>query len=46
MLIDEAKYFEPGPSILEEMTGKPIFVAPYLLDIDIAEHGLRTKLGE
>lgn len=32
-----AKYFEPGPSILEKMTGKPVFVVPYLLDINIAD---------
>eukprot|EP00977_Amphora_coffeiformis_P000755 scaffold162_cov176-Amphora_coffeaeformis.AAC.15 len=43
----EAKYFEPGPQILREMVGKPIFVVPYLDNINIAEEdgmGLERKL--
>jgi adenosylcobyric acid synthase len=44
----EVKYFEPGPSMLEEMVGKPIFVVPYLYDLNIAEEdgmGLERKLA-
>ena len=44
----EAKYFEPGPSILESMVGKPLFVVPWLYDINIAEEdgmGLERKLA-
>ena len=33
----EAKYFEPGPRILEEMVGKPIFVVPYVYDMNLPE---------
>lgn len=44
----EVKYFEPGPSMLEKMVEKPIFVIPYLYDINIAEEdgmGLERKLA-
>ena len=43
----EAKYFDPGPRILQEMVGKPIFVVPYLYDLNIAEEdgmGLERRL--
>ena len=33
----ERKYFEPGPAILEEMVGKPIFVVPFIQDINLPE---------
>ena len=33
----EVKYFEPGPAMLQEMVGKPIFVVPYLNNLNIAE---------
>ena len=45
----DVKYFEPGPRMLQEMVGKPIFVVPYLCDIDIAEEdgmGLERKLAQ
>ena len=45
----EVKYFEPGPQILREMVGKPIFVMPYLNNINIAEEdgmGLDRKLAQ
>lgn len=45
----EAKYFEPGPQMLQEMVGKPIFVIPFLYDIGIAEEdgmGLQHKLNK
>lgn len=45
----DAKYFEPGPRILQERVGnKPIFVIPYLYNINIAEEdgmGLERKLA-
>lgn len=44
----EAKYFEPGPAMLQEMVGKPIFVVPYLYNINIAEEdgmGLERTLA-
>ena len=40
----EAKYFEPGPSMLEKMVGKPIFVVPYLYNLNLPEEdGLGTE---
>eukprot|EP00978_Attheya_sp_CCMP212_P004301 scaffold9421_cov47-Attheya_sp.AAC.2 len=33
----EAKYFEPGPSILEKMVGKPIYVVPFVYDMNLPE---------
>lgn len=33
----ETKYFEPGPAILEEMVGKPIFVVPFMYNINLPE---------
>ena len=39
----EVKYFEPGPAMLQEMVGKPIFVVSYLNKLNIAEED--TKFG-
>lgn len=37
-------YFEPGPRILEERIGKPVFVVPWLYDLNIPEEdGLSTE---
>mmetsp|Transcript_41098 Transcript_41098/g.99056 ORF Transcript_41098/g.99056 Transcript_41098/m.99056 type:complete len:608 (+) Transcript_41098:68-1891(+) len=44
----EAKYFEPGPSILEKMVGKPIFVVPYLYNLNLPEEdglGIERRLA-
>jgi adenosylcobyric acid synthase len=44
----EAKYFEPGPAILQEMVGKPIFVVPFLDNLNLAEEdglGVERRLA-
>ncbi|CAJ1958806.1 unnamed protein product [Cylindrotheca closterium] len=44
----EAKYFEPGPSILEKMVSKPIFVVPYLYNLNLPEEdglGIERRLA-
>jgi adenosylcobyric acid synthase len=45
----EAKYFEPGPAMLEKMVGKPIFVVPYLYDLNLPEEdglGVERRLAK
>lgn len=44
----QAKYFEPGPSMLEEMVGKPIFVVPFLYSLNLPEEdglGIERRLA-
>jgi adenosylcobyric acid synthase len=44
----EVKYFEPGPSMLQQMVGKPIFIVPYLYNLHIAEEdgmGVERRLA-
>ncbi|KAL3930872.1 MAG: hypothetical protein SGBAC_011573 [Bacillariaceae sp.] len=44
----ESKYFEPGPSMLEKMVGKPIFVVPYLYNLNLPEEdglGIERRLA-
>lgn len=44
----EAKYFEPGPTMLERMVGKPIFVVPFLNDLNLPEEdglGIERRLA-
>ncbi len=44
----EAKYFEPGPAMLESMVGKPIFVVPFLHDLNLPEEdglGIERRLA-
>lgn len=44
----DVKYFEPGPKMLEEMVGKPIFVVPYLSDLNLPEEdglGVERRLA-
>ena len=33
----EVKYFEPGPKMIEDMVGKPVFVVPYLYNLKVPE---------
>ena len=33
----DTKYFAPGPSMLEDMVGKPIFVVPHVYDLNLPE---------
>jgi len=33
----DVKYFEPGPSMLQEMVGKPIYVIPHLYTLNLPE---------
>lgn len=43
----EEKYFEPGPTILERMVGKPVFVVPFLSDLHLPEEdglGIERRL--
>lgn len=43
----EAKYFEPGPKMLQDMVGKPIFVVPHLNDLNLPEEdglGIERRL--
>jgi Cobyric acid synthase len=44
----DVKYFEPGPKMLEDMIGKPIFVVPYLSDLNLPEEdglGVERRLA-
>jgi adenosylcobyric acid synthase len=44
----EAKYFEPGPVMLERMVGKPIFVVPFLDGLNLPEEdglGIERRLA-
>lgn len=44
----DVKYFEPGPTMLREMVGKPVFVVPYLNKLHIAEEdgmGVERRLN-
>ena len=44
----EAKYFEPGPALLEQMVGKPIFVVPFLNQLNLPEEdglGIERRLA-
>jgi adenosylcobyric acid synthase len=43
----DAKYFEPGPTLLERMVGKPIFVVPFSQDLNLPEEdslGIERRL--
>ena len=43
----ETKYFTPGPRIIEQMVGKPVFVVPFLEDLNLPEEdglGLERRL--
>ena len=43
----ETKYFEPGPSMIEEMVGKPVFVVPWVYNLHLPEEdgvGIETRL--
>lgn len=43
----DAKNFEPGPTMLERMVGKPIFVVPFLHDLNLSEEdgmGIERRL--
>eukprot|EP00934_Nitzschia_sp_Nitz4_P000162 Nitzschia sp. Nitz4//scaffold354_size22159//7331//12950//NITZ4_008577-RA/size22159-processed-gene-0.17-mRNA-1//-1//CDS//3329548932//162//frame0 len=33
----DAKYFEPGPKMIEELVGKPVFVVPFVRDLNLPE---------
>lgn len=44
----EVKYFEPGPKMLEKMIQKPVFVVPYLNDLNLPEEdgaGIERRLA-
>lgn len=44
----EPKYFEPGPKMIEDMVGKPVFVVPFLQDLHLPEEdgiGLERRLA-
>lgn len=44
----EPKYFEPGPKIIEDMVGKPVFVVPFLRELHLPEEdgmGLERRLA-
>jgi adenosylcobyric acid synthase len=44
----DPKFFEPGPRILEQMVGKPVFVVPYLDDLNLPEEdgmGIERRLA-
>lgn len=44
----EPKYFEPGPTMLERMVGKPIYVVPFLNDLNLPEEdglGIERRLA-
>ncbi len=44
----EVKYFEPGPQMIEEMVGKPVFVVPYLYNLNLPEEdglGVERRLA-
>jgi adenosylcobyric acid synthase len=44
----EVKYFEPGPSMIEEMVGKKVFVVPYKYDLHLPEEdglGVERRLA-
>eukprot|EP00980_Cylindrotheca_fusiformis_P015075 scaffold4157_cov136-Cylindrotheca_fusiformis.AAC.25 len=44
----DAKYFEPGPKMLEKMIGKPVFVVPYLYNLNLPEEdgvGIERRLA-
>ena len=44
----EAKYFEPGPKMIEDMVGKPVFVVPFLQDLHLPEEdgvGIERRLA-
>jgi adenosylcobyric acid synthase len=44
----EAKYFEPGPKMLEKMIQKPVFVVPYLENLNLPEEdgvGIERRLA-
>jgi adenosylcobyric acid synthase len=44
----EAKYFEPGPKMIEDMVGKPVFVVPFLPDLHLPEEdgvGIERRLA-
>jgi adenosylcobyric acid synthase len=43
----EVKYFEPGPSMIEEMVGKKVFVVPWVNNLHLPEEdavGIETKI--
>lgn len=44
----EVKYFEPGPKMLEKMIEKPVFVVPYLKNLNLPEEdgvGIERRLA-
>jgi adenosylcobyric acid synthase len=44
----ETKYFEPGPRMLERMVGKPVYVVPFLDDLNLPEEdglGIERRLA-
>ena len=44
----DPKYFEPGPAIIEERVGKPVFVVPWLYGLHLPEEdgvGVETRLS-
>lgn len=45
----EVKYFEPGPSMIEKMVGKKVFVVPYKYDLNLPEEdglGVERRLAK
>ena len=44
----EAKYFDPGPKMIEDMVGKPVFVVPFLPHLHLPEEdgvGIERRLA-
>jgi adenosylcobyric acid synthase len=45
----EVKYFEPGPSMIEKLVDKPVFVVPWIYDLHLPEEdgvGIETRLRQ
>ena len=48
-LCGEARYFEPGPTMIAEMVNKPVFIVPWIYDLHLPEEdgvGIETRLRQ
>jgi len=45
----ELKYFEPGPKMIQDLVGKPVYVIPYLENLNLSEEdglGVERRLNK